>query len=215
MSHLHLPDGILPLWLVLAGWSVTLAAILLDLRMARHQDLRRGLPRLGFLSALMLVAMSAEILPLAYHLNLSVMAGILLGPAVGLLAALVVSLFLALLGHGGLTVVGLNTLILALEILLGGLLFRALTRRHLDAPRAAALSTVLALAAGTGAMVGVVWLSRMDPTHLLEHGGPTQFGAFVRLVLGLGSLGWLLEALVTAGIVRYLCRVRPGLLGIS
>ena len=25
MSHIHIPDGVLPLWLVLAGWIVTAA----------------------------------------------------------------------------------------------------------------------------------------------------------------------------------------------
>lgn len=212
MSHLHLPDGILPLWLVLAGWGVTLAALMVDLRLTRPGSLRRGLPLLGFVSALMLVVMSAEILPLAYHLNLSVLAGILLGSEVGLLAALVVSLFLAFLGHGGLTVVGLNAPILALEILLGGALFHGLVRLRLAAAKAAFLSTLAALMAGTGAMLGVVWLSRLDPARLLEHAAPGHFLVFLRLVLGLGSLGWLIEALVTAGLVHYLCRVRPGLL---
>lgn len=212
MSHLHLPDGILPLWLVMIGWIVTVSALLVDLRLTRRMDLRRRLPRLGFVAALMLLAMSAEILPLAYHLNLSTIAGILLGPALGLLAALVVSLFLALLGHGGLTVVGLNVPILALEIVLGGGLFRLLTGMRLQAPRAAALATGMSLVASTGAMVGVVWLSRLDPAHLLERARPAHFSAFVRLVFTLGSVGWLLEALVTAGIVHYLCRVRPGLL---
>lgn len=211
MSHLHLPDGILPLWLVLAGWLVTLAATLVDLRLASRLDLRQSLPRLGFVSALMLLAMSAEILPLAYHLNLSVLAGILLGPAVGMLAALVVTLFLALLGHGGLTVVGLNAPLIGLEILLGSALFHGFLRLRLSSPTAAALSTVIALATSTSAMVGVVWLSRLDPARLLEHGNPAHFEAFVRLVYTLGSIGWALEALVTAGIVQYLCRVRPGL----
>lgn len=82
MAHGHLPEGNLPIWLVLIGSSVTLAVILLDLRKVRHPDPRRSLPRLGFISTLMLVAMSAEILPLAYHLKLSVIAGILLGPAI-------------------------------------------------------------------------------------------------------------------------------------
>jgi len=212
MSHLHLPDGILPLWLVMIGWIVTVAAVLVDLRLARRRELRRSLPRLGFVSALMLIAMSAEILPLAYHLNLSVIAGILLGPAMGLLAALIVSLFLALLGHGGLTVVGLNAPILAIEILLGGLWFRAFLGLRLKAPLAASLSTLLSLITSTGAMVAVVWLSQLKLARLVEHGRPAHFEAFVRLVFTLGSIGWLLEALVTAGIVHYLCRVRPGLL---
>ena len=38
------------------------------------------IPLVGAMAALMLVAMSSEIVPIAYHINLTVLAGILLGP---------------------------------------------------------------------------------------------------------------------------------------
>ena len=41
-------------------------------------------------AAVMLVAMNLEILPIAYHLNMSVVAGILLGPSLGFIAAFIV-----------------------------------------------------------------------------------------------------------------------------
>ncbi|HEY9900063.1 MAG TPA: energy-coupling factor ABC transporter permease [Pantanalinema sp.] len=212
MSHLHLPDGILPLWLVLAGWSVTLLLLFFSLRRARGPGGRAALPRLGFLSALMVVAMSAEILPLPYHLDLSVVAGILLGPSAGFLAAFIVDLVLALLGHGGLTVIGLNAPILAIEVVLGSILFRAMRRRGISSVLAAAATTALVLPLSTGAMVAVVWLARIDPARLHEGLAPPDFSLFLAITYGLGSIGWLLEATVTAGIVRYLARVRPGLI---
>ncbi|MNY35287.1 cobalt transport protein CbiM [compost metagenome] len=160
----------------------------------------------------MIVAMSLEVLPLAYHLDLSVVAGILLGPAVGFLAAFVVVAILALLGHGGLTVLGLNAPILGIEVALGGLLFRALCRRGLAPGLAAALATALVLPVSTTAMVLVVWLSRVAPAAMHEGHGPANFPLFLGLTYGLGAIGWLIEALVSGGIVRYLARVRPGLL---
>jgi len=75
----------------------------------------------------MLVAMSLEILPIFYHINLSVVAGILLGPALGFLAAFIANLILAFMGHGGITVIGLNTLLLGSEAVLGHTLFYLLS----------------------------------------------------------------------------------------
>ncbi|HBN09168.1 MAG TPA: hypothetical protein DD435_11165 [Cyanobacteria bacterium UBA8530] len=210
MSHLHLPDGILPLWLVLSGWA--LAMIFLGLASFKTREGELRLARLGFLAALMIVAMSLELLPLAYHLNLGVLAGILLGPALGFLAAFLVDLILALLGHGGITVLGLNALILGLEIFLGNLLFRGACRLGIPPPPAAAGATVFSLFCSTSLMVLVVRLSKTAPSAILEHQPVPHFHAFLLLVYGLGSLGWLLEAALTAGIVRYLSRLRPAFL---
>src|SRR5512136_614455 len=126
MSHIHIPDGVLPLWLVLAGWAVTAALLFVSTRRLSGPQARRKIPLLGIVAALMLVGMSTEFVPIAYHVNLTVLAGIIVGPAMGFLAAFVVDLILALFGHGGITVVGLNTLIVGAECALGHYIFRAL-----------------------------------------------------------------------------------------
>ena len=117
------------------------------------------------MAALMLVGMTVEIVPIAYHLNLAVMAGIVLGPVLGFLAAFIVNLMLAFFGHGGITVVGLNTLVVAMEAVLGFYLFRAavsgLARWVPSLRWAAAGATVVALALSTTAMIGIVALSSL------------------------------------------------------
>ena len=120
MTHIHIPDGVLPLWLWLAGWLLTVAVLWLAGRVGSTADARRRVPLLAVLSAMMLVAMSSEIVPLAYHLNLTVIAGTLLGPVLAPIAAFIVCVILALLGHGGITVIGLNTILIAAEMVLGG-----------------------------------------------------------------------------------------------
>jgi cobalt/nickel transport system permease protein len=160
MSHIHIPDGVLPAWLVAAGWIGALALVWYASRRARASDVRRKVPLLGVVAALVLVSMSTEIVPIAYHVNLTVVAGVLLGPWLGAIAAFIVVVFLALLGHGGVTVIGLNTLMIAVEMALGWGLFRLLTRA-LGRPRvrwAAALATVLTLAVTTTLLVGLVAL---------------------------------------------------------
>src|SRR5512137_2829947 len=129
MTHMHIPDGILPVWLWVSGLLAMAAVLAVCLFRLRSMDRRKKIPLLGVLSAAMLVAMSLEILPIAYHLNLSVVAGILLGPSLGFIAAFIVNSMLALLGHGGITVMGLNTLLLGAEAMLGHALFYVITKR--------------------------------------------------------------------------------------
>ncbi len=160
MSHIHIPDGVLPLWLWGLGWIVALALVWIAAKISERAEIRRKVPLLGVVSALMLVSMSSEIIPLAYHVNLTVIGGALLGPGLAVIAAFVVEVVLAMLGHGGVTVVGLNTLIVAFEMSVGWMLFRLLVRvlgRRRVRP-SAAIATVLTLALSTSALVGIVWV---------------------------------------------------------
>lgn len=166
MSHIHIPDGVLPLWLWLTGWIVALAVVSVASRMAIAEDVRRKVPLLGVVSALMLVAMSSEIVPIAYHINLTVLGAILLGPVLAPIAAFIVVTILALLGHGGVTVIGLNTLVISAEMLIGLALFRTLIgvlgRKRPSI--SAGLATVVTLALSTLLLVGIVWLGGGNAT---------------------------------------------------
>jgi len=245
MSHIHIPDGVLPLWLVALGWALTAVIVGLAVRRSSRTDLGRRVPLLGAISALMLVAMSSELIPIAYHVNLTVVAGILLGPALSVVAAAVVVTLLALLGHGGVTVIGLNVVVIASEMVVGGLLFRGLLRL-MGRPRAswaAGVATVITLALTTTMLVGIVWLGgagaatrehgALDPATLrfenpLSGGvftnaivapeaepavpdAPLSVARFALMVYALGSIGWVLEAVITGAIVGYTARIRPAL----
>jgi len=128
MSHIHIPDGVMPLWLILLGWIGAACLLGWATRRLGRRDIRQSVPRVGVtlaparsagVAAAMLVAMSTEFAPIGYHMNLTVVAGIMVGPALGIVAAFIVVLILALFGHGGITVVGLNTLVIGAECVLG------------------------------------------------------------------------------------------------
>lgn len=174
MGHIHIPDGVLPIWLIAAGWVIAAIALGLSVYRLRGEEVRRKIPLLGVVAALMLVAMSTEIAPIAYHINLTVLAGILLGPALGIVAAFIVDLILALFGHGGVTVVGLNTLTLGAEVVVGFLLFRgligALRRFHWAPWVSGFVGTVLTLAISTSLLVGIVAVSNINPAAARETG---------------------------------------------
>jgi cobalt/nickel transport system permease protein len=197
----------------------------------------------GAMAALMLVGMSSEIIPIAYHINLTVLAGILLGPWLSIITALIVNVMLALVGHGGVTVIGLNTLVITSEMVVGWFLFGRFVRvfgRRRPALLAGG-ATVLALMVSTTLLVVIVALGgspaatresgAFNPTTLsfanpFGHGVVTNVivapepktatpklpvARFALMVYVLGSVGWLIEALITAVIVGFVARVRPGL----
>jgi cobalt/nickel transport system permease protein len=235
MAHLHLPDGVLPFYLWAAGYACVAAVlVLLWLKFRRARNLV-VFARAGFFAALMVVAMSFHVAPLGYHLNLAALAGIVAGPAAALLACLFANVILALLGHGGITVIGLNTVTLGAEALVAFAAFRAAAFIRATWPRAF-VATVVALAAGTTLAFGVVALGTRDFGHVVERGrggivnfemfgghdhgdehhaeeshGDVSRGRLAALFYGLGSIGWVLEALVTATVAAYLKRAAPRL----
>jgi len=229
--------------------------------MATRTGTRRAVPLVGAVSALVLVAMSTEIVPIAYHMNLTVIAGTLLGPWLGAISAFIVVLLLALVGHGGITVVGLNTLMIATEMALGGRSYIAVSgswdrdgsawsRRSPPSVTLAVTTTILwasshspapeAATRHTGAL-DVETLEFRNPLsgdlinvgllgghehetdlphddeqgtatgHEHDEGGALSVSRFAAVVYTLGPIGWVLEALITAGVLGYVMRVRPSL----
>jgi cobalt/nickel transport system permease protein len=219
MTHMHIPDGILPVWIWVLGFIVMSFVMGFSLFGLRTMDMKKKIPLLGALSATMLVGMSlpTELIIPGYHINLSVVTGILIGPALGFLAAFIANLILAFMGHGGITVIGLNTLLLGTEAVLGHTLFYLLKR--LPAFWRAALATVVTLLVTTVILIYFVALSHLNP-ELLNHGegyGPGlrvdgSIVTFAVIVLIVGVIGWILEAAITGAVVTFISQVKPDLL---
>lgn len=219
MNHLHIPDGILPVPLWVSGLILMSLALALCVYRLRAMDKMKQVPLLGAVTAVMLVAMNLEIVPLAYHINLSVIAGILLGPALGFVAAFIANLMLALIGHGGITVIGLNTLLLGSEAVLGHTLF-TLFRNRLPIFWRAASVTVLSLFITTMFLIAIVAISNVS-IELFSHAEEQAVGhemsfsvpTFAIMTLSLGMIGWIIEAAITGTIVKFIAQVKPDLLG--
>ena len=235
MSHIHFPDGVLPVWLWASGFIVAIVVGGILLRFTKKEELTRRLPLLGMMAAVMVLGASVEIVPIAYHVNLTVFSGILLGPSLIFLATFVVNVILALFGHGGITVIGLNTLTLSIEGILGYYFFRFLWRVLRKLTPAVFLATFIALLFSTFAMIGVVGLGTSHYEELIHQEGKGIFEfhlskekeehhpgeaaeekvnlrRFMAIVLPLGFIGWILEGVITALIARYIQRLRPDLL---
>ncbi|RQD76113.1 MAG: hypothetical protein D5R97_05080 [Candidatus Syntrophonatronum acetioxidans] len=161
MSHLHIPDGILPSYLWILGFLLTGMLLTLSLYLLQRQKSLEKMPLVGVMVGIMLLAMSIPLGPLPYHLNLTVLTGIILGPSLAFIAIFVTNLFLAFMGHGGITVVGLNSLIIGLEALLGLGGF-SLFRSFLQPGKASFLAVVCALVLSLAFMFSIIALSQLE-----------------------------------------------------
>ncbi|MDD4792174.1 MAG: energy-coupling factor ABC transporter permease [Firmicutes bacterium] len=229
MSHLHIPDGVLPLPWILVGFAVTAILLLISVFWVKRQDRTRTVPRIAILSAIMMLAMSLPIPVLHYHVNLTVLVGMMAGPAEGFIAGFIANLVLGLVAHGGITVIGLNTLITGLEIALGWLLWRALRARGGRPFVKTAITTLVVLAVSTTAMLGIVAGTQVNPTlathdhHTHSHhahssdadGHLESMKPFATIVYTAGAVGWVIEAVVTGSVVQFISESRPDLVGMS
>jgi cobalt/nickel transport system permease protein len=191
----HIADAVLT-WPWLAG-GFTLAALLALVAGYRVRD--EEIPRIALLSAAFFVAslMHVRLGPTSVHLLLNGLVGVVLGRRAGLAIALGLFLQWVLLGHGGVTTLGVNTCVLTLPALLAGWLFAELHRlgwvRHPAARAALVAAGTLAWSLG---IVFAVVLVATNPWGRLLAPDPDRALAALRLPAVLG--GALLLAVAVA-----------------
>jgi cobalt/nickel transport system permease protein len=213
VSHLHIPDGVLPWTLWLPG-LVAAAALLGWCGWLQRSAPPTQVAFQGAIGALMLAAMALELPlgPFEYHLTLVGPAGVLLGPAAAFPVVFIVSAMLALVGHGGLTVVGWNALVLGA----GAAVARPLAR--VLASRGNPVAAFVAATAVAQALSGALWLGvviaglKLVPGSRVERMGASAVPVLVTLGAPLWLAGIVVESLVAFGLARFLARVRPDLL---
>ena len=209
MSHLHFPDGVAPWWL----WVPALAVTLLLLATVGRARSPQRIAYQGALGGLMLAAMAIPLGPLEYHLTLVGPVAVLLGVAGSLPVIFVVGATLAFVGHGGFTVVGINSLLLFAAAAAARIVYDLLAPRLSAAWSLALASVAASLTSGLLwlALVVVMLRAPADPTPSIAQ-VPARTEVLAAVTLSLWMVGTLIEALVAFGIGRFLARVHPGLL---
>jgi len=218
VSHLHLPDGVLPPAVWIAGALLAAFALALSLVATRGESAQRLALR-GALGGIMLAVMAipVPITAFDYCMTLAGPVGVLLGAAGAFQVAFVVTLILALMGQGGFTVVGLNTLVLGAGAALARPLYVALVRRLAPAP-SMALATAVSQLASSALWLAVLAVSvRLAPgashDHEFAHAIAWLRGGTIAVVLlPLLALAIGIESLLGYGLAAFLARVRPDLL---
>jgi cobalt/nickel transport system permease protein len=203
---MHLPDGLVPAGMAVAGYAGCAALLGFSLkRIARLPDAGAAMPRAAMMTAVFFAASSIAIPvpPASVHPLLTGLLGVLLGWFA--VPAILVGLFLqaVLFGHGGLTTIGLNGLILAPPALIAWGLWRLLRRR------APVLGAGLAGAGGAA-------LSMAAFAAIVLAGLPAEIDAATeRAALGVFILAHLplvaVEGVIVVVALRALTQVEPAL----
>ena len=215
MSHVHVPDGVLPPALWAVAWGVALLLLVISSRASRGDHPQR-IAYQGALGALTLAAMAIEIPvgPLEAHLTLLGPIGVLLGPAGAFQVMFVVSVMLAFIGHGGFTVIGINALVLGAGALLARPIFQWVARGRSSAFAMATASAVAQSVAGA-LWLGIMAIALRARSWTNAEGGVERFAWIAGLGLPLWLIVIVVEAMIAFGIARFLERVRPDLLPVA
>lgn len=194
---MHIPDGVLAAPLLVAGATAAIAGCAWGLR---HIEPER-IPQVALVSAVLFVAALVHfpVGPSSVHLVLGGLAGVMLGWAA--FPAVVVALVLqaVMFGFGGLAVLGVNAVNLALPAVLCGLAFALAHRRG---------SRRLSLAAAAAAGGGSVLFSALLTSLSILAGAP-QFGLSAWAVLVAALPVMVVEAVFTAAAVGLVLKVKP------
>ncbi|MHB8182656.1 MAG: CbiM family transporter [Candidatus Desulforudaceae bacterium] len=201
--RLHIADGVLGTPVVAAAAVVAAGTLVYAARGMKSEDV----PRVGLLAAAFFVSSLFRI-PMgitSVHPVLIGLTGVMLGRRAPLAIFLGLLLQAMLFGHGGLTTLGVNTLIMGLPALFAGWAFAA-TRRYPVLPRGF-MAGVVGVIGGTLLVVAFLSLSSEMYSQ-----GPFSL---INLVLLTHLPIVIIEGFLTGFAARLLYRTRPEVLGIE
>jgi cobalt/nickel transport system permease protein len=211
MAHIHLGEGAFPLWaLVLwTGLGVALiGAVLYRIKTDGIETRHVALAGIGAAASFAIFQLNIPVLG-GIHLNLTALVGILAGPALGALIALVVNVFSAALGHGAVGLLGANTLVNASEAIVAYYAFRWLLRQDWETFTASATGATLGLGVGSVAMGVMIVISGVNGSALPRADLALAVAALVGVNLGVA----VIEGILTGFVLQFLASVRPDLVG--
>lgn len=211
-AYLHIPDGLLSLFISLAAWLLAVVAVAVAVQRAQRDLDERLVPLAGIMAAFIFAGQMLNF-PVAGgtsgHLVGAALAAIVLGPSLGILVmTAVIALQALLFQDGGLLAMGANILVMGVvPALVGYGLYRAVA-----GAAAARKSRGLQLA---GAAVAA-WLSVMAAALLtalmLGFSNTVSFAVVVPVMLGIHTLIGIGEALISVAALAFILNARPQLL---
>lgn len=212
---MHLPDGLLPAPVCIAGFAITGLTTWYSLKQInRFSNPTEGIPKASLLTAAFFVVSSIHIPipPASVHLILNGLMGTLLGYYA--FPAVLIGLFLQAIvfGHGGLTTLGVNAAMMGIPALLAYHLFGWSQRatQHWSTNWSLGSSAFLAGATGLGLAVLVFLTLTLS---FLPAGLDANLERAAILGLALAHIPlMLIEGAFTAILVLFLNRVKPQLL---
>jgi cobalt/nickel transport system permease protein len=210
---MHIPDGILPAAVSVAGYATTGAATWYSLRkINQKENPQESIPKASLLTAAFFVAswIHIPVPPTSVHLVLNGLLGAVLGYYA--FPAILIGLFFqaVMFQHGGLTTLGVNATMMGLPALLAYHLFKL---RNVFGKENRVWTGVFGFLAGSGglglaALIALVLLITTIPAHL-----DVQAERVSIYALSLAHVPLMvIEGIFTALVVLFLQRVKPEIL---
>ncbi len=212
---MHIPDGILPTQVCVAGYAITGLATWYSLRQInRKPDPSAEIPKASLLTAAFFVASSIyiPIPPASVHLILNGLLGVVLGYFA--FPAILIGLFFQALviGHGGLTTLGVNAAMMGIPALLAYHIFRLRDTLGTLLPEPARTGVFAFLGGALGLGISaLIFLGLIIFNIPAELDAGAERAAVLALSIGHIPLA-ILEGIFTAMLVLFLQRVKPELL---
>ncbi len=209
---MHIPDGMLPAEVCIAGYAGTAFLAWLSVKKAKSttEDSARVVSRASVMAAAFFVVswVHIPIPPVSVHPVLAGLMGILLGWIS--FPAILVGLFFqaAMFGHGGFTTLGVNALTMGGAALLAWGAFRLLKGNEKGVK-----SLIPGFVAGlTGVVLAVVFTGSILILTIPEHiDAGVEFSSILAMAAAHLPLA-LAEGVFTALVARFLLKVRPDVL---
>jgi cobalt/nickel transport system permease protein len=210
---MHIPDGILPTAVSLAGYATTAAATWHSIRkIEQRENPQEGIPKASLLTAAFFVAswIHIPVPPTSVHLVLNGLMGVVLGYYA--FPAILIGLFFQaiMFQHGGLTTLGVNATVMGLPALLSYYLFQLRKAVGQDNRLWTGILAFVggALGIGLSALITSAILVTTIPGNM---GVEAERAGIYALTLAHVPL-MALEGAFTASVALFLQRVRPELL---
>jgi cobalt/nickel transport system permease protein len=212
MAHIHLGEGSFPLWALVLWTLVGVGLISVVTYRVRKGGIKTQHVALAGIGAAASFAVFQLNLPVwgGIHMNLTGLVGILAGPTLGALVALVVNIFSAALGHGAVGLLGANTLVNATEAIVAYYIFKTLMGMDWDVFPASAGAATIGLSAGAFLMGAIIVISGVNGSALPRADLTVAVAGLVGLNLGVA----VIEGILTGFIVQFLASIRPDLVGL-
>ncbi|MFM6191545.1 cobalt transporter CbiM [Planktothrix sp.] len=212
---MHISEGILPSKILISGYVITGVTLWYSLRqLNRQSNPSEGIPQAALLTAAFFIASGIQIPipPASVHFVLNGLLGAVLG-WYGFPAIIVGLLFQAIMfGHGGLTTLGINAVIMGIPALIAGFLFHI--RHQIKFPLRKSLSLQL-----FGFLAGIagVGLSALLFFSIVITNLPSTLDQQLEKTAIYGLMFAhipliLIEGFFTAMVVSFLQRVKPEIL---
>jgi cobalt/nickel transport system permease protein len=202
----HIPDGLLALPWLLAGFA--LAGLLALLASCRIRD--EEIPRIALFSAAFFVAslMHLPVGPTSVHLLLNGLVGVILGRRAPLAILIGLGLQAILFGHGGLTTIGVNACVQIVPATLAAWLFAGLCRFPSARRGNKAALWIMGFFIGASSVLATLSLEAV----VLLWGGSGNWFQVVRLLFIAHLPVVAIEGIVLGFTIIFLYRVKPEML---